>query len=84
MFNENTQFEATKTSCLELIYTMIQMIGVRGYYKDVIMHDIKVTPADGGINCFMQEMLENVGHDDLKVQLSDIMQVILINFIDIA
>lgn len=71
MFNENTQFEGTRTSCLELIYTMISMMGVRGYYKDVIIHDLKVAPAPNGIHSFMQEMLENVAHEDLKIHLDD-------------
>jgi hypothetical protein len=61
IFNENTQFEGTKISCLELIYTIISMMGVRAYYKEIIIHDLKVSPASGGVNAFMQEMLEGVG-----------------------
>lgn len=61
IFNENTQFEGTRTTCLELIYTIISMMGVRAYYKEIIIHDLKVSPASGGVNIFMQEMLEGVG-----------------------
>ena len=61
IFNENTQFEGTKATCLELIYTLISMMGVRAYYKEIIIHDLKVLPAGGGVNSIMQEMLEGVG-----------------------
>jgi hypothetical protein len=47
------------------------MMGVRGYYKDVIIHDLKVAPAPNGIHSLMQEMLENIAHDDLKIHLDD-------------
>jgi len=53
MFNENTQFEGTKTTCLELIYTIISMMGIRGYYKDIIMHDLKVQPVKPGVVSYM-------------------------------
>jgi hypothetical protein len=53
MFNENTQFEGTKTTCLELIYTIISMMGIRGYYKDIIMHDLKVQSVKPGVVSYM-------------------------------
>ncbi len=39
-------------------------MGIRAYYRDIIIHDLKVNPASSGVNSYMQEMLENVGDED--------------------